>query len=251
MRTVRGSGDDDHVLALQKPGKRQGCGLHAKSGRQLAQTRVRQKTRLLDRRVGHERNLPLLAPGQQIPFDPAPCQVIEDLVGGDGVSAGLGTEFFHVVRIEVADTPVTNLALRPEFLETFNGLGQRELATPVQKIKIKAINTKALQAAFAGGHQGTAAGIVRIDLADQENLGAPSFDGFADQLFRGAFAVHFGGINQGHAEINAALQGGNFFGTTGAVVAKHPGAHAEGRDFFARRQGDGLHQKLLYSLAGI
>ncbi len=75
----------------------------------------------------------------------------------------------------------------------------------MQQIKIDAVGFHPLQAAFASLDSPLAACVVGIDLADQEHLIAPPLDRLADDFLRAAFAIHFGGIDQRHAEIEPSF----------------------------------------------
>ena len=46
-------------------------------------------------------------------------------------------------------------------------------------------------------------------LGDQKHRVAPSRDGLAHQLLGGALAIHLGGVDVGHAALDAALQRGD------------------------------------------
>ena len=96
----------------------------------------------------------------------------------------------------------------------------------------------AAQAALARRGDTAPAGVVRIDLADEEDVIAPPGNGLAYQRFREAFAVHLGRVDQPQTQVEAQAQRGDFFGAGGTVVAHVPGAHAECRDAFAVGQSD-------------
>src|SRR6185437_6637511 len=70
----------------------------------------------------------------------------------------------------------------------------------MKEIEIKPVGAEPLQAALAGGHRAAAGGIVRVDLADQEDLVAAAGDDLADHFLGAALAIHLGGIDQRHAE---------------------------------------------------
>ncbi|MNI68918.1 hypothetical protein D3C73_1246410 [compost metagenome] len=74
---------------------------------------------------------------------------------------------------------------------------------------------------------------MRVDLADQEYLIASAGDRFADHLFCAPFSVHFGGVDQGHAQFDAQAQRRDFFSVTGVILAHSPGALANDRDLDA------------------
>jgi hypothetical protein len=74
---------------------------------------------------------------------------------------------------------------------------------------------------------------MRVDLADDEDGVAPAGDGLAHDLLGAAFAIHFGGVDEGHAEIDAKRQRRHHVGTARARFAHAPGAEPEHRDFAA------------------
>ena len=53
------------------------------------------------------------------------------------------------------------------------------------------------------------AGVLRIDLADQEDLVAAALDRLADHFLGAAVAIHFGRVDQRQAEIEAEPQRGD------------------------------------------
>ena len=83
---------------------------------------------LLDRRVGHGRDAAFAAPGQQVVFDAAPGEVVEDLVGLYGAPAGKGRELLHVREVEVAHAPAADVAPGRQLLEGGQRLLQRDAA---------------------------------------------------------------------------------------------------------------------------
>src|SRR6185369_9622027 len=71
---------------------------------------------------------------------------------------------------------------------------------------------------------------------------APAADRLADQPLGGTVAVHLGGVDQGHAEVDAGLQRGDLRRPAGGLFAHHPGPHAKGRNPFAGGQRDVFHR---------
>ena len=136
---------------------------------------------------------------------------------------------------------MANLALRLQGHKGFDRLGEGHVTTPMEQVKIKTVDAQALQAALAGKLRGFAPGVVGIDLADQKNPVASAANRLTDELFGRPVAVHFGGIDQRHAEVDALLQGRNFLAAPGRILADHPGAHAQGRHLFSARQGNAFH----------
>lgn len=156
-------------------------------------------------------------------------QVVEDLVGRHTLAALDGHPLLHVVGVEIADAVIDDLAVAPESLEGLDRLGEGDRAAPVQQVDVDPIGLEPLQAALAGLDRGTLAGVVRIDLADDEQLVAPAADRFGNRLLRTALAIHLRRVDQGHAEIDGELDGGDFLGAARAVFAHAPGADSEGR----------------------
>src|SRR5262249_54442085 len=99
----------------------------------------------------------------------------------------------------------------------------------------------ALQAALAGGDRAGARGVVRIDLADDEQAFAPAADCLGDRLLGAALAVHLRRVDQRDAEVEPELDGGNLGGPLRTAPAHAPGAEAQNRPLLARFQHDGSH----------
>ncbi len=74
---------------------------------------------------------------------------------------------------------------------------------------------------------------VLSDVADDERFIAPSFDGLGNNLFGGAVAIHFRGVDQRHAQIEPQAQGGDLVVAVCGLFAHHPSALTENRDRFA------------------
>ena len=94
---------------------------------------------LLERRIGHDRDVSVTAPGHKIVLDAAPCEVIEYLVGRNFRAAGEPPKLDHVYHVEIADAPIPNLAgidQRGEGVERFI---EWYIAAPVQQIKIETV----------------------------------------------------------------------------------------------------------------
>ncbi|MNG05627.1 hypothetical protein D3C84_888290 [compost metagenome] len=144
----------------------------------------------------------LLAPGQQIEFYAAFFQIVEHLVSG----AGRRGQFVQVIQVEIGHAPAADLAGFAQALERCDGFLQGILATPVQQVHINVVGTQPLQTALARLGDAGAAGVVRVHLADQKHLVAPARDGFTHHLLGTAFAVHFSGVDQGHAQLDALAQ---------------------------------------------
>jgi len=118
------------------------------------------------------------------------------------------------------------------------------LHAPVQQVEIDAVGFEPLQAALAGLDRAATRGVLRQHLADEENLVAPVHDRRADELLGTAVAVHFRGVDQVHAEIEAEAQRRNFLAAPPAIFAHAPGALPERWHGLAARklrQRNGLH----------
>ncbi len=78
-----------------------------------SQPRALSKPRLLERRVSHDRDAPLGAPGDHPALDPAARQVVQHLVRLDLGAARQPRGLLHLADVEVADSVVPDLALLP------------------------------------------------------------------------------------------------------------------------------------------
>ena len=89
--TATGFRNNDDIIAGEQPGK--GClrRSHAVSACEIGKLRAASEFRLFDGRIGHDRNVPLTEPWQEVPFDAAAHQVVEQLVGRDGQACKLTT----------------------------------------------------------------------------------------------------------------------------------------------------------------
>src|SRR5215208_4334155 len=107
-----------------------------------------QQPSLLDRRIGHQRNLPLPQPWNEALFDAAARQVVEHLIGCDRLAARKHDELFHVVGIEIADAPAAYFSGLDQRSKARDGFGKRHAAAPMQQIKIETIGLQPFQAAI-------------------------------------------------------------------------------------------------------
>jgi len=162
-----------------------------------------------------------------------PRDVIQNLVRRARLAAGRGHEFFHVVGIEVAHAPVADLAGFAQRLEGRDRLRERHRAAPVQQIQIEPIRVQTFEAAFARRNHAAPARVMRIHLADKEHLVTQSCKRFAEQRLGCAVAVHFGGIDQRHAELDAASQRVDLSRAARRLLAHLPCALPEFRDALA------------------
>ena len=127
---------------------------------------------------------------------PRALEVVENLVGG----AGRG-ECCHLVRVEVADAPGADLALLDQAFEGGDGFGDGDAAGPVEEVEVEIVGAQAAEAAFAGLREGAGAGVLGIGLADKGDFGAAAGDGLGDDFLGAAIGVHFGGVDEGEAEV--------------------------------------------------
>ncbi|MNH88933.1 hypothetical protein D3C87_1216950 [compost metagenome] len=97
----------------------------------------------------------------------------------------------------------------------------------MQQIQVDVLGLEPVQAALACLWDAFAAGVVRIDLADEEDVVALAGDGLRHDLLGASFGIHLGGVDQGHAQFDALAQGGDFFFLAGVVFAHLPGALAD------------------------
>ncbi|VVO37462.1 hypothetical protein PS689_05506 [Pseudomonas fluorescens] len=167
---------------------------------------VQQITRLADRAVRHQRQVTIGAPQHQVELDATLLRVVQHLIGG----ATRVVQLDHVRHVEIGNAPGTDLAFLAQTFERFDGLGQRVLARPVQQIKIDVIGIHPTKAGFAGFWNSCAAGVVWIDLADDEHLVALPGNGLPYDFLGAAVGIHFSGVDQGQALFDAATQPGNF-----------------------------------------
>ena len=82
---------------------------------------------------------------------------------------------------------------------------------------------------------------MRIRFCDDEHAVALTGDRVRHHFFRAAVAVHFRGIDQGHAEIDAKAQSLDLIRAYALVLAHAPGALTQCRNAFAVGQLNCLH----------
>jgi hypothetical protein len=83
--------------------------------------------------------------------------------------------------------------------------------------------------------------ILRQHFAHQKNLIAPPGNCFRDQFLGGAVAIHLGGIDQRHAEIEPGAQRLELVGPPRTLLAELPGPLTKNRDGVAFRQRNRGH----------
>jgi len=172
-------------------------------------------------------SIPLGAPGQEVELDAALREVVEHLVGGATFAARHREQLFHVGHVEVRDAPAADAALRHERLERLDGLRERRGPAPVKQVEIEGGHAEALQRRDAGRAQLSRRGVVGIELAHHEGV-APAGDGLADDALGTTLAIHLGGIDHGHAEVEPGTQRVNL-GRARRVLSHVPCAHSQAR----------------------
>src|SRR5215207_7884188 len=84
-----------------------------------------------------------------------------------------------------------------------------------------------------------AAGVVGVDLADQERPVAQTLNGLPDDLLGAALGVHLGRVDERQAELDAEPKGGDLSRALPGALAHGPGALSECGNRFSGRQQDG------------
>ena len=111
----------------------------------------------------------------------------------------------------------------------------------MQKIKIDRVDAESIQAPLASLGQFRSRRVVRICLGNDEYIIAVTIDCVCDDFFRAAFAVHFGGIDQRHAELDSQTQRRDFIRVGTLLFAHAPRALTEDRNARAIGQFDSFH----------
>ncbi len=230
----------------QHPRQRNGGRRHAVLVGDRLQRRLAQQRTLAERRIGHHHHVRLTALVEQLPFDAAAAEVIEHLVGRAVVAVRRTNDRCRASGVEVADTPLPDLAVLHQRLEGADGLLDRHRARPMQQIEIEAIGLEPFQAALAGRQHALARGVVRIDLADKENLVAPAGQRLRQHLLGTALAIHLGGVNEPDAEVQGELYGGHLARTLRLALAHPPRADAQHRHLVSALQRCLPHLPLHY-----
>src|ERR1700687_2437584 len=104
---------------------------------------------LLDRRIGHDRDVSVTATRHQIVLDAAPGEVIENLVGRNFRAAVEAPKLDHVYHVEIADAPIANFSCIDQCGKGVERFLQGYVAAPVQQIEIEVVGSKAPQAMLA------------------------------------------------------------------------------------------------------
>src|ERR1700694_3607744 len=101
---------------------------------------------------------------------------------------------------------MANFSCADQSRESVQRLRERRSAAPMQEIKVEPVRSQPLEAALARLDRPASGGGVGKHLADEKDLLAAPGNRLADQNLRFAIAIHFGGIDQRHAEIETKLQ---------------------------------------------
>jgi hypothetical protein len=149
MRRVGRLRYSDDAVGPQHPGERDLRRRRVVSGCDRLQLAAAQQAALLDRRIGHDRDSTLAAPRHEIPFDAAPGEIVQHLVGLYFVAARQSDELRHFGDVEIADAPAADFAGLDQRIKRFERLLQGNAAEPVQQIEIENVDAEPPQAAFA------------------------------------------------------------------------------------------------------
>src|SRR5262245_35302444 len=160
-------------------------------------------------------------------------------------------QLLEVIDIEIADAPVADLARPFESFEGLDGFGQRVRTAPVQQVEVETVGLQAAQAALAGGNRSLARGVVRVDLADEVEAVTLAGHRLPDDLLGAALAVHFGGVEQPHAEIKTKLERLDLGAALALALAHAPGAEAQHGNAFTGFQGNRPHRRHPLLLAAV
>src|SRR5947207_10288230 len=173
--------------------------------RDLFERRVfEQSAPVTNRRVGHYWNLMLLAPLQETGFNLPVFQIVENLIGGACETVLDVQQLLHIIDIKIRDTPAFDLSSSPEFLECLDCLREpRASFSPMQKVKVDRVYSETFETALTCFWQFGARRVMRINLRNNEHAIALTLDCISHNFFRAAFAIHLGGIDQCHAQLDS------------------------------------------------
>ena len=107
------------------------------------------------------------------------------------------------------------------------------------------VGAEPLEAGFAGFLHRAPRRVLRIDLADEEDAIPPPGDCLAHNRLGLAIGIHFGGIDQGQAEIDAEPQRIGLLGGGAVALAQMPGTLADAGDGRTVRKCNLLHADLM------
>ena len=159
----------------------------------------------------------LAVPWQQVELDAALARRVVDLVGDAARAGGRTPQFAPCRRRRSSTRPSVRCARHRAALRSRDGLGQWMAAAPVQQVQVDGIEPQSAPAAVTGLGDAAGAGVVRIDLGDDEDFVAAQVagsdglgQGLPDDLLGATFAVHLGGIDQPVAQFERAPHRGDF-----------------------------------------
>src|SRR5256885_10058125 len=174
--------------------------------------------------------------GKQIPFDAAQTKVIEHLICGAAAAVGNRKELVHVASVEIRHAPGADVPVGNKRFERGNSMGKRNAAAPMQQIQVEIVGSQALEAALARDNRSLPRCVVRVDLADQKNVVALTLDCLSDYFLSATVAVHLGGVDQRHPEVDSQLQCGDFALAVARTLPHLPSPEAENGHQSARWQ---------------
>jgi hypothetical protein len=102
----------------------------------------------------------------------------------------------------------------------------------MQQIEVDLMHSKPGQTSVASRHRAVPVGVLRQHLAHQKDFVAPSLDGLADKPFGATVGVHFGRVDQAHAEIDAEAQRIDLVRPIQRILCHVPGPLAEHWNMF-------------------
>ena len=129
---------------------------------------------------------------------------------------------------------MADAAVRTQPLERVDRLGEGNAARPVQQIAVEVVETESLQAALARSEGAARTGVLRIDLADDEQVVARDRalaqcggERLAHDLLGAAFAVHLGGVDDAPADLERGANRRDLALPARRRLADVPSAQAE------------------------
>ena len=189
--------------------------------------------------VAHDGHVEGEAVVDQAVLDPAVPQVREDLVTGHALRPSQDDRLVEQLPVEVGDAEGPDLALVHEAAEPLHRLLEGMVAGGVKEVDVEPVGPEAAQAPVARLDGAPVGCVRRQHLRYEEDLVPPAGDGVADDLLDGPAAVHLGGVDVGHPQIETPPQGGD---RLLAVTLHRPGALADDGDHDpGRAKGSSLH----------
>jgi hypothetical protein len=111
------------------------------------------------------------------------------------------------------------------------------------------VGPQPVQAAVAGIDRAHPVGVLRQNLRHQEHIVAAAEDRVTDQPFGGAVAVHLGGVDEGHLQVEAQPQRGELLVAAHRVLTEAPSALPQHGNLFTGRQFHHPHAQRLHQHA--